>query len=191
MQQFNPSAEPATVMPETIRPTRTRRTAGRGMAMLIVGIALLVGAPQLHAQGRFASASLVLQVGPEEFLKDLNGNVMVKIRLARGTMARLWAANSCTSPSAESHIIAVSGIYTIPYSALTPAGGPSSGSTEICLASSDGVLHDSLPVENLGAAIGAAVQGATPLMASRGGSPDVPAGWVVSTQAGQTTWSRP
>lgn len=191
MHQFNPSAKPATVMTDAIRPTRTRRVAGRGMAMLIVGIALLAGAPQLHAQGRIATASLVLQVRPQEFMKDLNGSVSVKIRLARGTTARLWAANSCISPSSESQIIAVSGIYTIPYSALTPVSSPNSGATEVCLESSDGSLHDSLPVEILGAANGATVQGATPAMASGGVLPDVPAGWVVNTQAARTTWSKP
>ena len=88
---------------------------------------------------------------PEVLLQNQNGAVLVKIRLARGTTARLWAANTCTSPSPESHFIAQSGIYTIPHSALTPvSSNPISGATQVCLASSDGVLNDSLPVEILG-----------------------------------------
>ncbi len=151
-----------------------------------VAIALLLnGAVQLYAQGRTSTASLVLQVRPEVLLEDQNGSVGLKIRLARGATASLWAANSCTSPSAPSHvIISMSGFYSLPLSALIPASAnPNPSTTQVCLASSDGALNESLTVEVMGTGNGAAVPGATSLIA--------PIGVVVATQAGTTTWSKP
>ena len=118
MHPSRSSAKPSAAKPGTIRlsPARAR---GR-MAALIVLIVLLTGVPELYAEGRTATTSLALQVRPEELLQDQNGSVVLKIRLARGTTAGLWAANSCTSPSPQSHVITMSGIYSIPYSALTP-----------------------------------------------------------------------
>jgi len=155
-------------------------------------ILLLAGAPQLDAQSRTATTSLVLQVRPEELLRAQNGSVELKIRLARGATARLWVASSCTSPSSQSQVIAISGVYRIPLSALTLVSNyPSLSTMRVCLASSDGTLHDSLPVEILGTKDGAAVQGTTSLMAPNGVQVDAPAGWVVTTRAGTTTWSNP
>jgi hypothetical protein len=153
---------------------------------------LLTGVPQLYAQGRTATASLVLRVRPEELLQEQNGSVLLKIRLARGTTARLWAANSCTSPSPESQVIIFSGNYTIPLNTLTPVSSDlAPGATHVCLMSSDGVLNDSVPVVILGTGNGATVQGATPQLAPSGLSIDVPDGWAVTTRAGTTTWSNP
>lgn len=167
------------------------RARGR-MAALIVVVVLLTGVPQLYAQGRTATSSLALQVRSEELLQDQNGSVVLKIRLAHGTTASLWAANSCTSPSPQSHVITMSGIYSIPYSALTPvSSNPSPSTTQVCLVSSDGMLNDSLPVEILGTGNGAAMQGATPLIAPSGVSLEVPAGWMVTARSGTTTWSNP
>jgi len=185
--QFN--GKPLIAKPMTVRLSPTR---ARGMMVALIGVfALLSSLPQLYAQGRMATASLVLRVRPEELLQDQSGSVVVKIRLARGTTARLWAANSCISPSPESHVITLSGTYTIPHDAFTPVSSPSFGPVQVCLASSDGVLHDSLPVEGSGAANGTAVQGATPLIDSSGVSVDAPAVWTVTTVAGSATWSKP
>jgi hypothetical protein len=167
------------------------RARGR-LAALIGALVLLTGEIHLYAQSRTATASLILQVRPEELLQEQNGGVVLKIRLARGTTARLWAANSCTSPSPQSHVLTISGIYNIPLSAFTPVSdNPTPSTTQVCLLSSDGVLHDSLPVEILGTGNGAAVEGATPLLAPSDASVDLPDGWVVTTRAGTTTWSNP
>jgi hypothetical protein len=167
------------------------RTRGRAPALIGVMV-LLTGITQLYAQNRTATGSLVLQVRPEERLEDQNGIVALKIRLAGGTTARLWAADSCTSPSPQSQVITMSGIYSIPHSALTPViNNPGSGTMRVCLASSDGLLNDSLPVDILGMGTGTAAQGATPQISPSGLSVDVPAGWVLTTQAGQATWSSP
>jgi hypothetical protein len=128
-------------------------------AALVVVIVFLAGTSPLYAQGRTATASLELQVRPEELLQDQDGSVVLKIRLARGTTARLWAANSCTSPSPQSHVITMSGTYSIPYSALAPVSSNlSPGTMQVCLVSSDGMLNDSLPVKIMGTGNGAVMQ---------------------------------
>jgi hypothetical protein len=177
----------------TLRPSTAR---ARGMTAALIGIiiflTLLTGEIQFYAQGRTATASLVLHVQPEELLQARNGSVVLKIRLARGTTARLWAASSCASPSAESQVIMASGTYTIPNNTLTPVRSSSApGTMQVCLLSSDGVLHDSIAVEILGAGNAAAAEGATQAIAPNGVSVAVPDGWVVTTQAGTTTWSNP
>ena len=176
----------AKAMPPRLPPARGR------MAALICVLVLLTGVPQLCAQSRTATASLIVQVRPEELLQAQNGSVALKLRLASGATARLWAAISCTSPPLDSQIIIASGDYTIPLNTLIPvssAPGPSAG--QVCLISSDGVLNDSRPVEILGTGTGAAVRGSTPQIAPSGAWVDVPEGWAVTTQAGTTTWSNP
>ena len=172
-------------------PASPPRAHGR-MAALIVLIVLLTAVPQLYAQRRTATSSQALQVRPEELLQDRNGSVALKIRLARGTTAGLWVANSCASPSPQSHVITMSGIYSILYSALTPvSSNPSPSTMQVCLVSSDGMLNDSLPVEILGTGNGAAMQGSTPVIAPSGVLVEVPAGWMVTAQSGRTTRSNP
>ena len=162
------------------------------MAAPLVAIVFLTGAIQLHAQSRTATTSLELQVLPEELLQVQNGSVALKIRLARGTTARLWEATSCASPSPDSQVIIASGTYTIPLNTLTPvSSNPISSTMQICLASSDGVLNDTRVVEISATGNGSAAPGQTPQLVPNGVSVDVPDGWVTTTQAGTTTWSNP
>lgn len=122
-------------------------TRGKTAALIVMAIVSLTCALQLHAQSRIAAATLVLQVVQEDLLQLQSGNVALKIRLDGGKTARLWVANSCTSPSPESYLIAKSGTYSIPFDALRPASSePPSGAAYVCLLSSDGVLNDSLAV---------------------------------------------
>jgi len=190
MQSIRSSAKPLTARPMTI-PLRPARGRGR-MAAFISVLVLLTGVPQLYAQIRTATASLIVQVRPEELLQVQNGSVALKVRLARSATARLWAANSCTSPIPESQVIIASGSYTIPLNTLMPmssARGPSAG--QVCLMSSDGVLTNSRPVGILGTGTGAAVRGSRPQIAPSGGWVDVPDGWAMTIRAGTTTWSNP
>jgi hypothetical protein len=139
-----------------------------------------------------APTSLVLQVAPEEHLQVQNGSVALKIRLAHGATARLWEAESCASSTMESQIIPASGSYTIPLNTLTPASSIlTPGTMEVCLASSDGVLNDSQPVEIPATGSGTVVQGQPAILAPNGVSGDVPNGWTVTAKAGTTTWSNP
>lgn len=175
----------------TLRPSPAH--APTRMAALVSLILWLTSAPQLYAQRRMATASLVVQVRPEEQLQSQNGSVVLKIRLARGTTARLWAADTCASSSQATHVITLSGTYSIPWSGFTPvSNNPSSSAMRVCLASSDGALNDSLPVEFLGPRYGATAPGATPQITTPSSdSFDLPDGWVETTQAGTTTWSNP
>ena len=120
-----------------------------GKANVLGIILLLMGVIPLYAQGRTTTPSLVLQVRPEVRLRAGIVGLEVKIRLAHGATARLWAANACGSPAADSFVIAASGSYTIPYNALpTATPNPNPSVHEICLTSSDGTLNDSTPVES-------------------------------------------
>ena len=190
MQSLRSSAKPLTARTITARCGPTR--ALRMVAALISVILLLTGVTQLYAQGRTAGTSLVLQVRAEDLLQEQNGSVGLKIRLARGTTARLWAANSCTSPSPESQVIAVSGIYSIPFNVLRPMiSGSNRSVNQVCLLSSDGMLSDSLPVVMIAPGDSTGGQG-PPHLAAPGGVPvDVPAGWAVTTRVGARTWSNP
>jgi len=190
MQSLRSSGRHLAARPNTIQVSSAR---ARGRTAALIGVmVLLTGVNQLYAQSRTATPSLVLQVRPEELLQDQNGSVVLKIRLDLGTTARLWAANSCTSSSPQSHVITMSGIYSIPLSELASVNSnPSPSAMRVCLVSSDGALYDSRPVEILGTGNGAAVQGPTPLVAPSGVPVDVPAGWVATTRGGTTTWSNP
>jgi len=179
----------------TARPTTLRLVPALARARLATPLAatvLLTGAIQLCAQSRVAPTSLVLQVTPEEHLQVQNGSVALKIRLARGAMARLWEAESCAAAAPDSQIILASGTYTIPLNTLTPASSnPASSTMEVCLGSSDGVLHDSQLVEISPTGSGAVAQGQPANLAPNDVSGNVPDGWRVTTKAGTTTWSNP
>jgi hypothetical protein len=115
------------------------------IALLSVGL-LRVASP-LHAQGRTVTTTLILQVAEAGLLEQQNDNVIVKLRLTPGVAVSLWGDRSCTAPSFESYIITASGTYTIPLNQIKQ-GQKTEGDDEgsICLQSSDGVLHRSLPV---------------------------------------------
>jgi len=168
-----------------------KRACGAAAALL-GAVAFLSGTIQLYAWGRTGTTSLVLVVRPEEFLQAQYGGVLLKIRLARGTTAQLWAADACTAPPAQPYVIATSGVYSIPFSALGPVNRDGSQpTTRVCLVSSDSLLHDSVSVGILGTGNSSAVQGLTPPTAPGGVSAAAPQGIAVTAQAGTTTWSNP
>jgi hypothetical protein len=109
-------------------------------AIIAMGI-LLNGAPLAQGQqGRSAVTTLTVHVIPEELLRiDTKGSVSLKIRLARASAARLWAADICASPPPEAIVIAKSGTYNIP-------GFTTIGVGYVCLQSSDGALNDAVPI---------------------------------------------
>jgi hypothetical protein len=191
MQLLRSGSKSSVAGPMTIRlrPARVWVT----MAALMGAVFLLAAGTHVHAQSRMATpSSLGLLVRPEVLLQDQNGSIVLKIRLARGTTARLWAANSCTSFSLPSQVILASGTYTIPLNTLTPVSSkPVAVSSRVCLVSSDGVLNDSLPVEFLETGYGTSVQGAKPLISRSADTVNVPDGWAVTTREGMTTWSNP
>lgn len=156
-----------------------------GRALLLVFASLLGNAPTLQAQGsRTESAALVLHVVPEDHMEVQSDAIVLKIRLARGASARLWAADSCSSPSAESHVVSKSGTYNIPYAVLRMVATiPTDGSDRVCLESSDGTLRDSVPIGFRLTNDGAEVQ--APQLVNVSGV------WGTSIQKGTITVSNP
>jgi len=154
---------------------------------LIVLASSWVGGAKLAAQSRTAHGALTVQVRPEELMRAQAGGVLLKIRLARGATARLWAADACGAVPPQAEVVAASGVYNIPLSSL--AAGPSgSGRTNICLISSDGELKDSVAV-NWGAARPAEMPESFRMQV--GSTPTVPPGTIVTTQGSTTTASDP
>ena len=186
-------------------PTSSKHTAGRALAIgltskhawgrvaaLATALVLLTSAIKLYAPDRVANSSLVLRVSPEELLQVKDGSVVLKIRLGPGTIANVWAANSCTSPAPQSQVVTASGTYTFPLPTLMSGiSDPNPSTTQVCLVSSDGTLNDSVPVGISAIGNGAAAEGRTPLLARNGVSVVVQDGWAVTTRAGTTTWSNP
>jgi len=84
---------------------------------------------------------LVVQVRSEAAIAWRDENVVVvKVRLASGTLVKVWAEDSCGSPSPSGHVIATSGTHTIPLGEMDGLG-----KANVCLSSSDGSLHTILP----------------------------------------------
>ena len=71
------------------------------------------------AFGVDSSARLVVQVRPEAALLPVGDSaVRLKIRLAPGTQATLWASDSCEAPLPNGFVVSRSGAYLIPLSAI-------------------------------------------------------------------------
>jgi hypothetical protein len=62
----------------------------------------------------------------------------VTIRLAPQTQAKLWKGYECVVMPANAHVIAASGIYTVPLSDIEGQG------SQVCLVSTDGNLSVSV-----------------------------------------------
>jgi hypothetical protein len=115
--------------------------------LIVMLAALLTGTLELHAQSRTATTALAVQIRQEELLQVQTDQVALKIRLARGRTARIWSDMACTSPSPGAIVITKSGIYTFPLSDIQPVNkNPGDVAGAICLESSDGALHDSIPL---------------------------------------------
>ena len=124
---------------------------GQGAKWTLVGlllVALLRVAPPLYAQSRTVTTTLILQVAEAGLLELQNDSVVVKLRLTPGVAVSLWGDKACATPAYESYIITASGTYTIPLNEIKQ-GQNSEGADigSICLQSSDGVLHRSLPAK--------------------------------------------
>jgi hypothetical protein len=88
-----------------------------------------------------SSAQMVVDVRPEAALAwQGNSMVLIKVRLAPGTQARVWAAESCGVPAGDgAQMISASGTVAIELSTIGGEGMPL-----VCLSSSDGRLSASL-----------------------------------------------
>jgi len=80
---------------------------------------------------------LVVQVRSEAAVAWQGENVvLVKIRLASGTQVKVWAEDSCGSPSPNGHVIATSGTHAIPLDEMDGLG-----KANVCVSSSDGSVR--------------------------------------------------
>ena len=91
-----------------------------------------------------SSSQLLLSIKSEVVLHQRGDDaVFVTIRLSPQNKATVWVQDRCESPQANSYIIAQSGNYLIPLSAIG-----SQGTANVCLSSYDGSLNTSLRVIN-------------------------------------------
>ena len=89
-----------------------------------------------------ANVRLVVEIHQEASLEwQGDSEVLVKVRLAPRTQARLWAADSCVTHGQSGYSISSSGTYTIPLSVIDGVGKPM-----VCLSSSDRRLTAHLAV---------------------------------------------
>jgi hypothetical protein len=106
------------------------------MLKMITLIGLLSAVGGFAQSSSVSSAQLAVDVRPEATLAwQGDSTVLVKARLAPGTQARIWADESCGTPTATSQVISASGTAMIPIADLDGAGKP-----VICLSTSDGRL---------------------------------------------------
>ena len=120
----------------------------RGRALILLLALGLTNAPALRAQkSRVATTALVLHVVPEEQMEVQSDATALKIRLASGSTAQIWAGSSCGAPAPQARIITKSGTYSIPLNTIgVTHSHTASDGVSICLLSSDGLLRDYVTV---------------------------------------------
>jgi hypothetical protein len=137
-----------------------------------------------------ATTMLMVHVVPEERIEVQAYAVSLRIRLAAGTTARLWADTSCGAAPLQSGIITSSGAYSILLEALGVTYSPrASEGVSICLLSSDGLLRDSVAIR------GAVLTTLPPSLGTEASSLTVQqlqgSGLLTTRSAGVITASRP
>ena len=153
------------------------------VGLLLVGL-LRVAAPLYAQRTKTVTTTLILQVAEAGLLELQNDSVIVKLRLTPGVAVSLWGDKACTTPADESYIITASGTYTIPLNEIKQ-GQNSEGADigSICLQSSDGVLHRSLPAQG-GALLTGTIASAKKIspQSTWSGRVSIPAGRVSSAK---------
>jgi hypothetical protein len=110
------------------------------MLKRIIVVTLLCAVGGFAQSSSVSSAQLTVDVRPEAVLSWQGDNtLLVKARLAPGTQARVWADESCGTPTAASQVIQASGVIVIQLADIDGAGKPM-----VCLSSSDGRLSVNL-----------------------------------------------
>ena len=118
---------------ESLNMSSLLRTIGAVFVFCICG---------LGQSSSVTNLQLVVQVRSEAAIAWQDGNVvLVKVRLASGIQLKVWAEDSCGSPSPSGHLIATSGTHTIPLGEMDGLG-----KANVCLSSSDGSIRAFLPV---------------------------------------------
>jgi len=110
--------------------------------LLVATLCLFVMDARAQHQIR-QSGTLTLVIRPQIELQESGTDLVLKIRLAEGTNVKLWAGNSCDSPSDDSKNFSASGTYRVSLQDLS-----TEGKAYVCAASSDGLLKGSRPLQN-------------------------------------------
>ena len=117
---------------------------GYSIVVLLLGATLFCFVTDMEAQRQIRQpGNLTLIVHPEVQLQEQGTDVILKIRLAQGTNAKLWGDNSCGFPKDNGRTFTASGTYTISVQNLSARG-----QTYACAVSSDGLLKASIPLQN-------------------------------------------
>ena len=112
------------------------------IVVLLLGAVLLV--PDAGAQFQTKeTGTLTLTIQPQIQLQVQGTDVILKIRLAQGTNAKLWGDNSCGLPKENGPTFTTSGTYTISVQNLA-----AQGQAYACAVSSDGLLKALIPLQN-------------------------------------------
>ena len=116
--------------------------SGSLIVVLLLGAVLLV--PDAGAQFQTKeTGTLTLTIQPQIQLQVQGTDVILKIRLAQGTNAKLWGDNSCGLPRENGTTFTASGTYTISVQNLA-----AQGQAYACAVSSDGLLKALIPLQN-------------------------------------------
>ena len=119
------------------------RKTGVRVAVALLSLALISGLSIVGytAAQQQKTATLTLGVQPQLLLVEQDPNVILKIRLAHGVTAQLWANNSCGSPKNNAMTFTASGTYTISIQSIK-----GHGELYACVLSSDGLQHATLAI---------------------------------------------
>jgi len=114
------------------------------IVVLLLSAVLFYFVPDAGAQLQTErNGNLTLTIEPQIELQERGTNVILKIRLAQGSNARMWGDNSCGFPKDNARTFTASGTYTVSVQNLS-----SQGQAYACAASSDGILKASIPLQN-------------------------------------------
>jgi hypothetical protein len=105
---------------------------------IVTGLLFVVAGWAQHSS--VTTTQLAVDVRPEAALAWQGDSVvLVKVRVAPGTQARVWTDDTCGAPTTGSQMISASGTVAIE---LANIGG--AGKALVCLAFSDGRINASL-----------------------------------------------
>ena len=111
----------------------SRKNRVRAVAVLSLALIAGLSVVRFTAAQQQKATTLTVGVQPQLLLVQQGSNVILKIRLAHGVTAELWADNSCDTPRNNAMTFSASGTYTIPVQSIK-----GHGEQYACVLSSDG-----------------------------------------------------
>jgi hypothetical protein len=133
-----------TKLPRLADGTRGPSEISKCSVSLLAAMGLILGSAGLLSADTTSVISVRVTIGEEARIQVWDDSVNLKIRLASGVTARLWLGEVYGLPPATAKMIERSGVFEVSFKDLSPSDG-----SRVCFQSSDSVLRDSLPVQNL------------------------------------------